>query len=326
MTQTEASNTKNGSRVRKVRNILLKIIGGVVAAILLFLAIVYIANIVSTKSEAKKIQPYGQLVPVDGKKMNVLIQGSGEETIVLLPGHGTASPALDFKPLIDELTPYYKVVAVEPFGYGLSDLTDKERTTDNIVSELHEVLQQLGIDRFILMGHSITGIYGLDYVNKYPNEVTAFAGIDTSVPQQGGMDAKLPLKTLSFLSKSGLMRFAAKISASPYDSLQYDDQTKEQIRLITNKNSGNSNNMGELEHIFANFTGARELSFPKDLPLIFFIQEHNPGISNWVPLHEGQIKDSVHGKVLTFDGDHYLHHTKFKEIAEDFREFMKEAK
>ncbi|MNP82794.1 Alpha/beta hydrolase family protein [compost metagenome] len=75
--------------------------------------------------------------------MNVFIQGEGEETIVLLPGYGTAAPGLDFKTLVSELSPNYKVVVVEPFGYGLSDQTSKERTTANIVSEIHEALSSV---------------------------------------------------------------------------------------------------------------------------------------------------------------------------------------
>ena len=73
-------------------------------------------------------------------------------------------------------------MVIEPFGYGLSALTEKERSTENIVSEIHEALQRLQIERYILMGHSISGLYGLDYVNKYPNEVSAFVGLDSSVP------------------------------------------------------------------------------------------------------------------------------------------------
>lgn len=139
-------------------------------------------NIVCSKIEQGKIETYGQSVAVDGKTMNVFIQGEGEETVVLLPGYGTAAPALDFKFLVDELSPFYKVVVIEPFGYGLSDLTEKERSTENIVSEIHEALQRLHIERYILMGHSISGLYGLDYVNKYPEEVSAFVGLDSSVP------------------------------------------------------------------------------------------------------------------------------------------------
>ncbi|MGG4342036.1 alpha/beta fold hydrolase [Paenibacillus lautus] len=326
MTQPEEKKAKNGSKAKKVRNIILKILGAIVIAIILFLGIVYITNVISSNSEAKKIEPYGQHVSVDGKNMNVLIQGEGKETIVLLPGYGTAAPALDFKLLIDELSPHYKVVAVEPFGYGLSDGTEKERTTENIVSEVHEALQQLNINKYILMGHSITGIYGIDYVNKYPNEVTAFVGIDSSVPTQPGMDVKFPLKTFAFLKKSGLQRLAVKFGSDPYTGLPFDEHTVEQMKMLSNKNSNSSTMLNEMDHISSNFKGAQGLTFPKELPLLLFVQANNEDIKGWIPLHEGQIKDSVHGKVITMDGTHYLHHTQFKKIAEDVRAFMNEAK
>ncbi len=326
MTQQEEMKTRNGTKSKKVRSILLKIIGAIVIAIVLFLGIVYITNVISSNSEAKRIEPYGQHVAVDGKNMNVLIQGEGKETVVLLPGYGTAAPALDFKLLIDELSPFYKVVAIEPFGYGLSDGTEKERTTENMVSEVHEALQQLNINRYTLMGHSIAGIYGIDYVNKYPNEVTGFVGIDSSVPIQPGMDVKFPLKTFAFLEKSGLMRLIKKVSGDPYASLAFDAKTVEQMKMISYKNMNNDTALNEMGHISSNFKGAHDLTFPKDLPLLLFVQANNEGVKGWIPLHEGQIKDSVHGKVITMDGSHYLHHTKFKEIAENFREFMNEVK
>ncbi|SEL51152.1 alpha/beta fold hydrolase [Paenibacillus sp. OK003] len=326
MTQPEEKKAKNGSKAKKVRNIILKILGAIVIAIILFLGIVYITNVISTNSEAKKIETYGQHVSVDGKNMNVLIQGEGKETIVLLPGYGTAAPALDFKLLIDELSPYYKVVAVEPFGYGLSDGTEKERTAENIITEVHEALQQLNINEYILMGHSIAGIYGIEYVNKYPNEVTAFVGIDSSVSTQPGMDGKLPTKMFGFLKKSGLQRLVVKLSGDPYAGLAFDEHTVEQMKMLSNKNSNSSTMLNEMDHIASNFKEAQGLTFPKDLPLLLFIQANNEGVKGWIPLHEGQIKDSVHGKVITMDGEHYLHHTLSKEIAEDFRAFMSEAK
>ncbi|WP_018758067.1 alpha/beta fold hydrolase [Paenibacillus terrigena] len=313
-------------RMRKPLRILLKTLGAIAAAIVFFLVIVFFVNVFAMNSEQGKIEPYGQHVSVDGKNMNVLIQGEGEETIVLLPGFGTATPALDFKLLIDQLSPFYKVVAIEPFGYGLSDETEKERTTENIVSEIHEALQQLNINRYIFMGHSITGIYGIDYVNKYPNEVTAFVGIDSSVPTQPGMDVKFPLKKLELLKKSGLLRLMMNLGADPYTGLAFDEKTVEQMKMISFKNMNNDTTLNEMDHISSNFKGAQGLTFPKDLPLLLFVQSDNQGVAGWIPLHEGQIKDSVHGKVITMDGSHYLHHTQFKAIAENVRAFMKEAK
>nr|WP_229757995.1 alpha/beta hydrolase [Paenibacillus marchantiophytorum] len=315
-----------GTRMKKTFSIVLKTVGVIAIAIGLFLAIVGIVNVICNKSEQGKIASYGQLVPVDGKNMNVFIQGKGEETVVLLPGFGTAAPALDFKPLVDELSPFYKVVVIEPFGYGLSDETDKERNTANMVSEIHEALQSLKIDRFILMGHSIAGIYGLDYVNKYKNEVSAFVGIDSSVPTQGGMDVEFPLETFKLLKKSGLLRMIVKLNGDPYASLPFDDTTKEQMRMIANKNMNNATTLNEMKHISSNFKEAQNLTMPKNLPVMFFLQANNTGVKNWIPLHEEQVKDSVHAKVMTFEAGHYVHHTKSKEIAENFRKYMQEIK
>ncbi len=313
------------SNMKKFTRILLKSIAIIGAIGLLLLAIVFTVNIICNKIEQGKIEPYGHLVAVNGENMNITIQGKGTETIVLLPGFGTAAPTLDFQPLIEELVPHYKVVSVEPFGYGLSDDTKKERSTENIVSEIHEALQTLKIDKYMLMGHSIAGIYGLDYVNKYQDEVTAFIGIDSSVPTQGGMDTEFPIKSLQFLKKSGIARVALKLSGTdPYAGLPYDDETKEQIRMITLKNFYNTSTSNELKGIYQKFKEAENLTFPKDLPLLLFVQaNNNDGIEkNWIPLHEEQVKNSVHGKVIIMDGDHYLHHTKSREIAENLKIFM----
>ncbi|UHA74018.1 alpha/beta hydrolase [Paenibacillus sp. 481] len=323
--QREVMKKRMGTRTSKALIILFKIIGVIILAIALFLAVVFTVNWISSKSEQGKIKPYGQLVPVDGKNMNVTIQGKGEEIVVLLPGYGTAAPALDFKPLVEELSPFYKVVVIEPFGYGLSDGTEKERSTKNIVNEIHEALQHLKMDRYILMGHSIAGIYGLDYVNKYANEVRAFVGIDSSVPTQfDNKDVEFPIKTVQILKKSGLSRLLMKLGADPYATLPFDDETKEQMRMLALKNMYNPSTLNEMEHINSNFKTAEHVTFPKNLPLIFFIQANSADIKDWIPLHEEQVKDSVHGKVITLEGGHYLHHTRSKEIVENVRKFMGE--
>ncbi|WP_322907569.1 hypothetical protein [Paenibacillus campi] len=40
-------------------------------------------------------------------------------------------------------------------AYGLSDVTDRLRTVDNITNEIHSALQQLTIDHYVLIGHSL---------------------------------------------------------------------------------------------------------------------------------------------------------------------------
>lgn len=313
---------RKSTKTKKVLHILLKVIVAVVIAILLFVAIVYTVNKINSHSEQKRMQAYGQHVSVDGKQMNVLIQGQGEETVVILPGFGTAAPALDFKPLISELIPYYKVVVIEPFGYGLSDQTEKERNTANIVSEIHEALQSLHIDRYILMGHSISGIYSLDYVNQYHNEVRAFIGLDSSVPSlsEQKIDSSVT-EPIKWFRDLGFARLQLKLSADPYDGLPYDEQTKEQLNILIRKNMYNTTQLNEAESMYSNFKAAEQQSFPPNLPVLFFVQANHPVTDRWIPEHEKQIKDSVYGEMVLLDANHYLYRSHPKEISEKIRGF-----
>lgn len=310
--------------MKRLFKFMLKAVAVLVLLIVIFVATVYTVNVFASKSEQSKIQPYGQSVAVDGKNMNVLIQGEGKETIVLLPGFGTASPALDFKPLIEQLSPHYKVVVVEPFGYGLSDITDKPRTVDNITNEIHEALQQLKINKYILMSHSISGIYGLDYVNKYPNEVTAFAGIDTSFPTQP--TEVMDTESVSLLQKSGFYRLLVKLNPTQIMTPDVDEATKEQIKMITLKNTMNPDIVSEAQLLPTNFKAVQGLQFPKNLPVIFFLVQNDSEDKDWIPQHEEQIKNSLHGKIVPLDGTHYLHYTQSKAIADDLRSFMNSIK
>lgn len=293
----------------------------ILTVLVVFVASVYVVNLISKEREQGKIEAYGQKVLVDGKQMNVLIQGDGKETIVLLPGYGTASPVLDFKPLVDELSPYYRVVVIEPFGYGLSDDTDKVRTSQNIVDEIHECLQKLNIKKYTLMGHSISGIYGLEYVNQYEKEVQAFVGIDTSVPKQE--TDELPVSSLQLLHQSGFYRLIVKMNPEQLVMPKVDDQTKAQIKMLTFRNFLDESQASEAENFRNNFKNAQRLHFPKKLPVAFYLADQTEKETpNWKPMHEELLKNVDHGKVVTFKGGHYLHHTKSKEIADDVREFL----
>jgi len=124
---------------------------------------------------------YGKKVEVNGLQMSVNIMGEeNEKTIVLLPGLGITCPVIYYRNITESLSNDYRVVTIEPFGYGLSDLTKKERTAQNIVDEIHECLDKLGIKQFYLMGHSIGGIYALVYDNTYKGEMLGFIGIDNT--------------------------------------------------------------------------------------------------------------------------------------------------
>ncbi|MEJ8303525.1 alpha/beta hydrolase [Saccharibacillus sacchari] len=316
--------TPNASKTRKIWFVLLKIVAALVIFVLLCVATVFAVDGISSASEQKRLQPYGQHVTVDGKQMNVLLQGDGEDTIVLLPGYGNAAPGLDFQPLIDALATDYRVVVVEPFGYGLSDPTDAERSTENIVHEIHAAVHSLGIDRYTLMAHSISGLYSLDYVNRYPQEVTAFVGLDSSVPSLSEQQIEASdVAPIRWFRDLGFDRLQLKLSADPYEGLAYDEKVVEQLHIMMRRNMYNDTQLNEVVSMYSNFQTGQQQSFPVDLPVLFFLQANHPAVAEWIPEHEKQIANSERAEVVLLDANHYLYRSHPQEIAEGVRAFIK---
>lgn len=312
--------------MRKPVKIALLTIGALVMLPVVFLATTSIVNAVATRSDLAAITPYGETVMVDGKRMNVVDTGgteTGAETIVLLPGLGTTAPALDFEPLIAELEQAHRVIAVEPFGTGLSDQVDTPRTAENIAREVHAALRQLGVERYVLMGHSIAGIYALTYSELYPDELTAFVGIDSSVPDQPGWDQPIPTDGLVALRDLGILRVVAAVSGDRYADAPYDDRTKEQMRLLATKNTTEPTLLDEMNRSVSNFASASGARFAPSLPLLLFVATGNADVAGWLPLHEEQAASVDRGRVVSLDGDHYLHHTRSAEIATETDAFLR---
>lgn len=301
-------------------------VAGLVGVVGVVLAATSITNAVATSAEAAEITSYGQKVDVDGKKMNVVVSGQGAQTIVLLPGFGTASPALDFAPLTEKLDANYRTVVVEPFGYGLSDQTDRPRTSANIVTEVHDALGQLGIHRYVLMGHSIAGIYGLEYAHTYPDEVSAFVGIDSSVPTQPGIDDELPIGAMQVMKSLGLTRVLTDLGGDPYAGMPFSEDAKKQMRILAMRNSLSATYVDEMKHFSQNFRDAQRVGFNRDLPVLLFVQDDNTDVKGWMALHEEQAASVAHGEVVPLAGEHYLHHTLSAEIAQATQRFLDEAR
>ncbi|MHC5229725.1 alpha/beta hydrolase [Enterococcus sp. LJL99] len=305
---------------------LFKVMGGTLLGLLVIIILVfagiYINNRIKLNQEAKKIVPYSEKIDVEKQKMSVQITGSGDETIALLPGYLTGSPVLDFSPLTNELAKNYRVVVVDPFGYGQSDDTDKERSVENLTKELHSTLSELDIHDYHLMGHSISGVYSLDYINTYPDEVKSFIGIDSSLPAQGGADDNQE-GGIELLGKSGLYRLLVGLDPTMLNPPTLTDEQLEQFKYISLKNIGSKATVNEGKEMAENFKKTEPLSYPNELPVLYFLaSESVDPDESWLSIHENMIKDSKKAEIKIYEGSHYLHHTKSNEIAREVKNFL----
>lgn len=168
--------------MKKARKVMKVIIILLIAFIIVLVAI-YINHRIQLNKEEALRTPLGKLVEVDGHQMSVYVEGNGDKTIVFLSGGGTCSPILDFKSLYATLSDDYRIVVVEKFGYGFSDVVDKERGIASILEDTRTALAKADIQgTYVLCPHSMSGIEALYWAQQYPEEVEAIVGLDMAVP------------------------------------------------------------------------------------------------------------------------------------------------
>jgi len=300
---------------------------GIAVIAFLVLAIIgALINVASEQAERRALPAYGERVAVDGGHLNVYRHGDTGPTIVMLTGYGTAAPALDFAPLIRELDDY-RVILVEGFGYGYSDTDAPPRTIENITNELHEALSGLNLaEPYILLGHSIAGIYDLYYANQYPDEVSAVIGIDASLPGQINGMAGGGSSWRRLLATSGLLRAATTVIPSLVepDGTAHTAKEREQIRAMGNWNWANPAILDEADQSTRNFSVVNDMTYPDDMPVLSFIKKEGSQ-PRWRTLHQDQLQNLDHGELVELDGGHYLHWTHAPELAQHIREFLSDA-
>ncbi len=288
--------------------------------------------------EKKKLKgAYGWLVEVQGRRMCVKVSGSGKETVVLLPGAGESSPALVYQPLAEALGKQYTTLTVEYFGYGLSDPAPSPRTVENVAEELHELLQRLGLGRYILMAHSYSGVIALEYLNRWPEEVSAYVGIDTTVTEvndyvdAGAVNVKYG-RLRRALNGLGILRLASRISpdsaAAPLEPERYSPKDLQLYRRLCLNVCSTDDMLQELALSTDALERLRGVKIPSSVPVLQFLSTESEALLErygaapdvWQIAHR-KLSENQESAVEMVKGGHYLQCSHPEEIAEKFCEW-----
>jgi pimeloyl-ACP methyl ester carboxylesterase len=303
-----------------MKRIIKRIVLSIISIIISILIITFCANLILLKIESKKYPPPGMMVKVKDQQMHLYIEGNGNNKIVILPGVGSSSPYIEYKTLVKELSTTYTTVVVEYFGYGWSDLTNSPRTTANIVDEMRTALMNAGIlPPYILVPHSISGLYSLYYANKYPEEIKAIIGLDITVPKQILYENKIsPLFYFDILRKMGIIRLAINILPSLYYLPVFSNKnySKEDINIFKAmicRNYLNTTIDNEVNMYTKNANDLIDYIFPNSIPITIVIANDTQKMTqklnwkeDWITLHKNMILNNKTGEIILMDGGHNI--------------------
>ena len=305
---------------------MLKIIVYIILIFVVILLAIYINHRIQTNKEQELLVPLGEMVSVDGNNMSVYKEGNGDKTLVFLSGGGTCSPILDFKSLYGLLSDDYQIVVVEKFGYGYSDVVDRNRDIDSILEDTRTAIDMAGIKGpYVLCPHSMSGLEALYWANKYPNEVTAIIGLDMAVPQYyENMKINIPLmKLASFAANIGVTRLIPGISESEaIKNGTLTEQEKDIYRAIFYSRTATPTMIQEMEYVQANAKIVEEMGVPS-VPMYLFVSNGSGGTGfdekTWRQIPRKYIEKIDNAKILELDCPHYVQDYKYDFIAEKIK-------
>ena len=298
---------------------------GIRIILIVFLLALFIYNRIMLKKEEPLRQPLGQVVEVDGRNMSVYTEGEGEHTLVFMAASAVAAPILEYKPLYGLLSDDYRIVVIEKFGYGFSDVTDGERSFETMLRQDREALSKAGIEGpFILCPHSMSGIEAILWAQTYPDEVEAIVGLDMSVPGAYGKEdfswkRHLLAYILAIGREIGMVRLFFTDSAFSDTITQHE---KDVYRAVASSNYCNKNVRDEGKRIPEAIDVIN--SGPKpDLPMLMFISDGSEtGGESWINAQKEYASELTDARTVDLDCGHMIHKYRQEQINKDMRKFI----
>lgn len=310
---------------------MLRVFLWIAAIIVILICICFGYHRYRLRKEEKLREPLGQLIDINENNISIYVEGSGSKTLVFLSGGGTCSPILDFKSLYSLLSDEYRIVVVEKFGYGYSDIVDEDRNIQTILSETRLALNKAGIDGpYVLCPHSMSGIEALYWAQEYPDEIEAIIGLDMAVPEYyENMKINLPLMKLGqYAADLGITRLIPTLAES--DAIKHGTLTndeKNRYRAIFYNRTATVTMINEAKSVKDNARIVAQNGVPQ-VPMLLFISDGTGGTGfdkeTWRRIQEKYISEVESGKYIELDCPHYVHDYEYGRISEEIKSFLRE--
>ena len=121
-------------------------------------------------------EPIMKKVKGDGVQINVAIWEGSSKPILCI--HGITANCRCWDALAGVLAPEYHVMAMDLRGRGQSDKPSRGYSLDYHLKDINCLLDDLGIDRAVIMGHSLGAFIGLAFAAGYPDRTDRLILVD----------------------------------------------------------------------------------------------------------------------------------------------------
>lgn len=241
----------------------------------------------------------GATLNVDDDRVAYARGGRGAPAVVLQAGHQEGKKT--WGKIVADLSRQSTVVAIDRPGHGGNPATNAPRDPCAIAGEQRKMLQAAGVHPpYILIGHSLGGLYQYVYAKMYPTEVAGIVLLDPTHPRHWETMQKEFTWGADMIK---LMRFA---SFSSVDKREFDAQAE----CLDTLNMNQPLSMPAKLLVSGRFRPEERGTYEKML---------KPLRQDWLRLLGAKRMQVVQ------DSGHYIHHDSTEEVLAAVRQVVAEG-
>ena len=132
---------------------------------------------------AKQSETESRYASLDGARIRYQSNGKGREALVLI--HGWTCNLDNWQEVIPGLSKHSRVIAIDLPGHGQSDKPQLAYTMDLFARAVDVVMQDAGVKRAVLVGHSMGTPVMRQFYRKYPQKTLALVIVDGALRPYG---------------------------------------------------------------------------------------------------------------------------------------------
>ena len=129
--------------------------------------------LLASASLATADEKYAKL---DTTRIHYVSEGKGKDAVVLV--HGWGCNLTLWRDQIAELSKRARVIAVDLPGHGVSDKPETKYDMDLFAAAIDAVMKDAGVERAVLVGHSMGTPVVRQFYRKYPQKTSAIVIVD----------------------------------------------------------------------------------------------------------------------------------------------------
>lgn len=229
----------------------------------------------SAEADRRNLPAPGDLIDVGGFKMHIHCMGEGSPTVILETLSGGMSSYWGWvQPEVAKTT---RVCVYDRAGRGWSEADPEPITLARTVRNLYTLLTNARIDGpYVLVGHSIGGIYVRQFAADYPEEVVGMVLVDSAHPYQFDRYPDMWKESESYLEMSAAFPTLARLgvfriyfaSGGELDFAEMKEPQKSEIKAIWSSPEYFGSQRAEIIAGPGIFTDGQKLGRLGDLPLL----------------------------------------------------------